>query len=123
MAEDGTKSDFNEAFSFLGRINSLFLASHDARIKEDLKGYWNYVFAVYLELASEMDDTQRSRLSQQLRLLGKAVSQLRADRMGRIIYMDDLYWQLASIDEELRKLFDDKGFKTRRSESAGESFK
>jgi hypothetical protein len=111
-------SEFNDAFGFLGRINTLWYACHTTRQSDDMKNYHKQLVSIYLELSSDMTNDKRDSIRIKLREIERELNNIRYRRGGAYMPVE-LIHDLEDIEEALREVYDKAGLKTKRKDEYG----
>ena len=111
-------SEFNEAISFLSRVNTIFYSLLIARNSKDLFSWCNELNNLYLALCNDMDKKEKETKKLKLRFIMDRVNNLtiKSNRSGSNVIPQDLYWELFDFEEYLRMVYNRAGYQTKRKD-------
>ena len=113
-------SEFNEAISFLNRINMIFYAILSANLEDDINLWAKALGRLYQALFNDMEDSDAVRLEARLKTILDDINKYNIDmnRSGNPEVPQDLYWALFKYETELRKVYEKAGYQTKRKDDA-----
>ena len=118
-------SEFNEAISFLNRINTIFYAILMSTLDNDMDSWFKSLSRLYQELVNDMDDKDKESLKVRLNELMNDINQHNIDyrKSGVQQIPQKLYWDLFNYESELRKIYNKAGYQTKRKDSASKALR
>jgi len=103
--EQNERAEFNQAVSYLNRLNILFSGCDQASINLDIFGWYHSILALMRELSTWMSVDQRSDFDQRIREInGNLKIYLGQAQKGNSNISSDLYMMLHELEIKLRDI-------------------
>ena len=108
---DRPQSEFNMAFSYLNRLNSLFYVCDEAAISLDANSWFHTLLAIFRELSTEMKKEEQIKYREVIKKINDMLARHNTNfhSGGSTGINQELYDELFDFELFLRKILDDAG--------------
>jgi len=110
-----TQTEYNMAFSYLNRLNSLFYYSNYYAMDLDAHGWFHTLLAIYREISTYIKDTEQTENSEKITEINRLISigNRVAQRTGQKEISPELYEDLHNFELFLRTVLKRTGLQMR----------
>lgn len=115
MAEYREKSEFNNAISFLARIDTMFYICDDNAVNLDINSWFHHLVALERELYHDMNDKEKEIIEKMRQEIAAKINQPVGRGQASTI-SQDLYDSMHQFELLLRKVYKDAGYQGKSKE-------
>jgi len=109
------QTEFNMAFSYLNRLNSLFYYSNFYAMDLDAHGWFHTLLAIYREISTYIKDTEHTEKGKKITEINKliSISNRASMRTGQKEISSELYSELHNFELFIRTVLKRTGLQMR----------
>jgi hypothetical protein len=106
------KSEYHQAFSYLGRLNVWFYMAAQAKLNQNMGGWFGALEVIFTELSTSMN--KKDELDTQLKRLKKLKHQINqflilSKNKSKVPIPEPLYWEMYDFEIYLRQVMSEAG--------------
>ncbi|MFQ5531168.1 MAG: hypothetical protein ACE5ES_00990 [Candidatus Nanoarchaeia archaeon] len=111
------ESEFNSSIAILRRIDAIYHALIDCKMRYDLFGWYNALFVLFDELSTEFNEEERKETLNTFRKMGSKVNECIKKNSSSI--PPELFYELRNLEHDLRSRQEDRNLGHKRKEEYG----
>jgi len=116
-SEAREQSEFNDALSYLRRINTCLTTADIASTNLDFFAWFHALMAFRRELSTEIKDDEITVYDPLIMEINQQINRVVTSN-GRLKYSGDVYMKLDYFERSLRKIYKDSGLQMKMKEDA-----
>jgi hypothetical protein len=108
---DRDQTEFNSAFSYIGRLSTLFYLADESAIKLDAHSWFQVLLAIRRELSTHMKEHEVAHFNEIKVKINRMINKnnMQNRKRGKSDIYSELHDELENFEQELRRIYRESG--------------